>query len=254
MDGFVVELGNLRAPLRWSLVEGRRDLVGRPFGEETILRAAHAYEQAGGRYYPKLQSCVPFTPVTGKRHQLRVHMNALGLPLAGDQFYPTVRRGPDEMEDFAEPLRLLDYCLINGGGVCLIVTSAERARDLKHPPVYIHASASCGDFSYQYTVDDCFYDALQSISKDLFANSDIQRKDIDVAEIYENFTPVFSSTASRVTCCRGFGLSRVSRRCLSVIASQCSRHGLYRRIATKPVRQVDKRRDRQQIAGPFEQQ
>ncbi len=28
---------------------------------------AHAYEQAGGAYYPKLQSCVPFTPVPGKR-------------------------------------------------------------------------------------------------------------------------------------------------------------------------------------------
>jgi predicted N-acyltransferase len=28
---------------------------------------ANAYEQAGGRYYPKLQSCVPFTPVPGKR-------------------------------------------------------------------------------------------------------------------------------------------------------------------------------------------
>ncbi len=46
-------------------------------------------------------------PVTGKRHQLRVHMAALGLPLAGDQFYPRVLRGPDEAEDFADPLRLL---------------------------------------------------------------------------------------------------------------------------------------------------
>ncbi|MDO8903717.1 MAG: pseudouridine synthase [Hydrogenophaga sp.] len=46
-------------------------------------------------------------PVTGKRHQLRVHMNALGLPMVGDQFYPVVRRGPDEPEDFADPLRLL---------------------------------------------------------------------------------------------------------------------------------------------------
>ena len=46
-------------------------------------------------------------PVTGKRHQLRVHMQAVGLPIAGDQFYPTVRRAPDEAEDFAEPLRLL---------------------------------------------------------------------------------------------------------------------------------------------------
>jgi len=46
-------------------------------------------------------------PVTGKRHQLRVHMNALGLPIAGDQFYPRVRRGPGEAEDGADPLRLL---------------------------------------------------------------------------------------------------------------------------------------------------
>lgn len=46
-------------------------------------------------------------PVTGKRHQLRVHMNALGLPIAGDQFYPRVLRGPDDPEDFSTPLRLL---------------------------------------------------------------------------------------------------------------------------------------------------
>lgn len=47
------------------------------------------------------------TPLTGKRHQLRVHMNALGAPLVGDQFYPQVLRGPNEVEDFSEPLRLL---------------------------------------------------------------------------------------------------------------------------------------------------
>ncbi|MCV0441398.1 MAG: pseudouridine synthase [Hydrogenophaga sp.] len=46
-------------------------------------------------------------PLTGRRHQLRVHMNALGLPIAGDQFYPRVLRGPDEAEDFLNPLRLL---------------------------------------------------------------------------------------------------------------------------------------------------
>ena len=35
---------------------------------------ADAYERAGGRYYPKLQSAVPFTPVTGRR--LLLHPNA----------------------------------------------------------------------------------------------------------------------------------------------------------------------------------
>ena len=46
-------------------------------------------------------------PISGKRHQLRVHMMALGLPLEGDQFYPTVLRGPDALEDFNNPLQLL---------------------------------------------------------------------------------------------------------------------------------------------------
>lgn len=46
-------------------------------------------------------------PLSGRRHQLRVSMNALGLPIVGDQFYPTVRRGPREAEDFSQPLQLL---------------------------------------------------------------------------------------------------------------------------------------------------
>ncbi len=46
-------------------------------------------------------------PVTGKRHQLRVHMMAMGVPIEGDQFYPAVLRGPDEAEDYSQPLQLL---------------------------------------------------------------------------------------------------------------------------------------------------
>lgn len=46
-------------------------------------------------------------PTSGKRHQLRVHMNGLGLPIEDDQFYPRVLRAPDEPEDFARPLQLL---------------------------------------------------------------------------------------------------------------------------------------------------
>ncbi len=46
-------------------------------------------------------------PISGKRHQLRVHMNAMGIPIEGDLFYPTVVRGPDAPEDFSQPLQLL---------------------------------------------------------------------------------------------------------------------------------------------------
>ena len=37
----------------------------------------------------------------------------------------------------AEPLRLFDCCLVSNGAVAVIVTSAERARDLKQPPVHV---------------------------------------------------------------------------------------------------------------------
>lgn len=56
-------------------------------------------------YKPK--ALYQLSPITGKRHQLRIHMCALGIPIEGDQFYPEVLRGPDEREDFSQPLQLL---------------------------------------------------------------------------------------------------------------------------------------------------
>lgn len=44
-------------------------------------------------------------PVNGQRHQLRVHMNALGLPILGDGIYPTLT--PEGSQDYAHPLQLL---------------------------------------------------------------------------------------------------------------------------------------------------
>jgi tRNA pseudouridine32 synthase/23S rRNA pseudouridine746 synthase len=73
------------------------EVTGEPNSETRI----ELLEQRGAWAHYRLE------PVSGKRHQLRVHMNALGLPLVGDQFYPRVLRGPDEAEDFANPLRLL---------------------------------------------------------------------------------------------------------------------------------------------------
>src|ERR1700754_475028 len=43
-------------------------------------------------------------PVTGRKHQLRVHMAAMGAPILGDPMYPELR---EEAEDFVDPLRLL---------------------------------------------------------------------------------------------------------------------------------------------------
>jgi acetyl-CoA acetyltransferase len=62
-------------------------------------------------------------------------------------------KAPMTMEDhhnsrwIAEPLRLFDCCLVSNGAVALIVTSPDRARDLKQPPVYVlgYAQSAPGD-------------------------------------------------------------------------------------------------------------
>ncbi|MBS7807548.1 pseudouridine synthase [Variovorax sp. PCZ-1] len=49
-------------------------------------------------------------PISGKRHQLRVHMNALGLSIRGDGIYPTLT--PETAQaDYDHPLQLLAKCL-----------------------------------------------------------------------------------------------------------------------------------------------
>ncbi|MET9676498.1 RluA family pseudouridine synthase [Streptomyces sp. NPDC006482] len=76
-------------------VMAAREVPGEPNSESRIELTGHA--GGLGRYR--------LVPVTGRTHQLRVHMNALGLPILHDPVYPVVRE--DGSEDFGRPLQLL---------------------------------------------------------------------------------------------------------------------------------------------------
>jgi acetyl-CoA acetyltransferase len=97
----------------------------------------------------------------------------------------------------ADPLCRLDYCLETDGAVAVIVTSAERARDLKQRPVYIAASAHGGTAEWGRAFfslnmpDDVFTSsgAIHTAQR-LYAQAGIAPCDIDVALLYDHFSPL----------------------------------------------------------------
>ena len=97
-----------RPTLSWPRVHTSRLVPGEPFFRmQEAPGAANSETRISLLQHQGARALYQLEPLSGKRHQLRVHMMALGLPLEGDLFYPQVRRGPDEPEDFSQPLQLL---------------------------------------------------------------------------------------------------------------------------------------------------
>jgi len=100
-----------------------------------------------------------------------------------------------------EPLRLLDYCMINDGGVAFIVTSMDRARTLRKRPVQVAASAGMGDLTNLYTSSDFFYHACHDVAGRVYKQSGLGPNDMNCLQVYDNFMPTVLYTLD------GFGYS-----------------------------------------------
>lgn len=96
----------------------------------------------------------------------------------------------------AEPcIRLFDCCQETDGSVALVVTSAERAADTA-APVQIAAAGAAAVFDEEigadyYRDDITLMESSSSLAEQLFERQGISRKEIDVALIYDAFTPMF---------------------------------------------------------------
>lgn len=92
------------------------------------------------------------------------------------------------------PLRLFDCCQESDGAVAVIVTSAERARDLRQPPVVIRAAAQ-GASADQQMMTSYYRDAIGDlpemsfVAQQLYAQSGVGPRDFQTAVIYDHFTP-----------------------------------------------------------------
>lgn len=89
----------------------------------------------------------------------------------------------------ADPLRLLDCCLVSNGAVAIVITSVERARDLAQPPVYVHGFAQCHPrFNWHRDSDFGLVSGAATSGRDALAMASMSVGDIDVAELYDCYT------------------------------------------------------------------
>ena len=103
------------------------------------------------------------------------------------QFFDT----PMTLEEYhrsrwvVEPFHLFDCCLVSNGGLAVIVTSAERARDLKQPPVCIRGMGQGhpgGDPAERLT------SGAVLAKQPAFKMAEVTISDIDVVELYDCYT------------------------------------------------------------------
>jgi acetyl-CoA acetyltransferase len=84
-----------------------------------------------------------------------------------------------------EPFHVMDCCLVSNGGLAVIVTSAERARSLRKPPVYIWGM---GQGHLGGDPSDTLSSGAVLAKEPAFSMAGIALRDVDVVELYDCYT------------------------------------------------------------------
>src|SRR5947207_4202471 len=128
------------APLKPPKRDGERTSSGSAYGFVRGWEAAYGYFGVNAMY-----------ALVARRHMVRYgttqdHLGAVAVAQrrwANQNPHAQMHDAPLTLDDYhrsrwvVEPFHLFDCCLVSNGGLAVIVTSAERARDLPTPPVYI---------------------------------------------------------------------------------------------------------------------
>lgn len=86
------------------------------------------------------------------------------------------------------PLHILDCALVSDGGGAVIVTTAERARDLKKPPIYLLGAGEGHTHENISQAPNLTTFGCKTSGEIAFRMAGLTPKDIDVAELYDCFT------------------------------------------------------------------
>jgi acetyl-CoA acetyltransferase len=91
-----------------------------------------------------------------------------------------------------EPLHLFDYCLVNDGGVALIISAADRAKSIRPDAVTIHGvgrhDLNSGATSLVPRLTNYYLPAQQAVAEQVFNMAGVGPKDMDCLQVYDSFS------------------------------------------------------------------
>jgi acetyl-CoA acetyltransferase len=167
-------------------VERAREMWTRPWGvvrpvDELALMMRCYMQQYGATREHLANVAVSFRAFANRNPAAFMHAK----PMTRDEYFAA--------RWISDPLCLFDCCLETDGAMAAVIVSAERARDLRQKPAYIHAVAQ-GIVSESAVMSNFFsadplHTQAHACAKSLWRQSDIQPADIDVAQMYDAFTP-----------------------------------------------------------------
>jgi acetyl-CoA acetyltransferase len=104
---------------------------------------------------------------------------------------PLTAEAYDDSRWIVEPFRLFDCCMENDGAAALVLVSAERARDLRHPPAYLLGVAQGSEYrnaARGHNAPTYASSSFTTVAPHLYAMAGVGPKDVHVVQSYENFT------------------------------------------------------------------
>jgi acetyl-CoA acetyltransferase len=164
---------------------GNRALMPHPMAYElpTGLTLVGAYALAAQRHMHEYGT----TPEQLASIAVQVREHAARNPAA-------MYRDPITVDDVlgsrlvADPLHKLDCCVISDGGCCLVLTTEERARALRHPLVYVRGAAGAMTHHSIQGMPDLTRTAGAETGPRAFAEAGIRPSDVDTFQMYDSFT------------------------------------------------------------------
>ncbi len=183
-----------------SRVGGNNQLT-RPFGllrpvdEIAMLTRRYLHEYGGTRDH-----------LANVALATRAHANNNPVAMMRDK--TMTRQEYLDVRMVSEPLCRYDCCLESDGACAVVITRADRARDLPHPPAYLHAWAQSIPQQHQtmtnFFCDDPLEGPAWACAAKLWSIAEIGPAEVDVAQLYDAFSPlILLSLEGYGFCARG---------------------------------------------------